>query len=87
MGKARASTFFAFFPLTVYALIGMGIILNMTTIFSLISLTALPLIIKAGRYLRHSHKDADAIVPAMSSTVKFSRLASSLPALSFLLSI
>jgi len=87
MGKRRASTFFAFFPFAVYALIGLGIILNMTTIYSLICLAAIPLAIKAGMFLRRNHDDANTMIPAMSSTVKFSRLTGALLALSFLLSI
>jgi len=87
MGKRRASTFFTFFPLAVYGLIGIGITLNMTTIYSLICLIAIPLVIKADRHLRQNYEDINAIIPAMSLTVKFSRLTGALLALSFLLSI
>lgn len=84
MGKRRASKFFAFFPIVVYSLIGIGIMLNMTTIYSLICLAAIPLIVRAGRHLRHNYEDANTIIPVMSSTAKFSRLTGALLALSFL---
>jgi len=53
----------------------------------LICLAAIPLVIKAGMSLRRNHEESNTIIPAMSSTVKFSRLTGALLALSFLLSI
>jgi 1,4-dihydroxy-2-naphthoate octaprenyltransferase len=83
MGKGRASTFFAFFPILIYALIGIGIALNMLTIYSLVCLAALPLALRSYRLLRR-HEDHDVMVNAMSSAVKFSRIAGAILALSFL---
>lgn len=85
MGKKKASNFFAFFPSVAYSLIGIGILLNMTTIYSLICLAAIPLAINADRKLKQNHDDVSTLIPAMSSTVKFSRLAGALLALSFIL--
>jgi len=85
MGKKKASSFFTFFPAVVYGLIGMGILLNMTTVYSLICLAAVPLAINADRKLKQNHDDVSTLIPAMSSTVRFSRLAGALLALSFIL--
>ncbi len=85
LGRKKASSFFTFFPSVVYVLIGIGIILNMLPIYSLICLTAIPLAIRAGRILKKEHSDIQALVPAMSSTVTFSRLAGALLVLSFLI--
>lgn len=84
MGKSRASRVFVCFPILVYALISIGIILNMTTIYSLMCMAALPFGINACRRLRATHEDSNVIIQAMGSTVKFSRLAGALLALSFL---
>ena len=85
MGKTRASRFFVFFPLAVYCMIAVGILLNMTTIYSLICVAAIPLAVKAGISLRRNLGGDDTIIPAMSFAVKFSRLTGVLLALSFLL--
>jgi len=87
MGRRSASAFFAFFPIAIYALIGIGIMANMTTVYSLICFAAVPLAIKAGRHLKSNYEDTGTIISAMSSTIKFSRLTGALLALSFLLSI
>ena len=87
MGRKRAAGFFPFFPAVIYVLIGLGITLNMTTYFSLICLAALPFAVRTGRILRRDHEDNAIMVPAMDSTVKFSRLAGALLALSFLIGI
>lgn len=84
MGRKQASRFFVFFPSSVYALIALGIIFSMLPIYSLICLVAIPLAIRAGSILRRSHDDIQALIPAMSSTVAFSRVAGALLVLSFL---
>jgi 1,4-dihydroxy-2-naphthoate octaprenyltransferase len=85
LGRKKASSFFTFFPSVVYALIGIGIILNMLPIYSFICLAAVPLAIRAGRILKKEHDDVQVLVPAMSSAVTFSRLAGALLVLSFLI--
>jgi 1,4-dihydroxy-2-naphthoate octaprenyltransferase len=85
LGRKKASTFFTFFPSIVYALIAAGIVLNMLPIYSLICFAVIPFSIRAGRILMREHDDIQGLVPAMSSTVMFSRLAGALLALSFLI--
>jgi 1,4-dihydroxy-2-naphthoate octaprenyltransferase len=85
LGRKKASAFFTFFPSIVYALIAAGIVLSMLPIYSLICFAAIPLSIRAGRILKRKHEDIHGLVPAMSSTVMFSRLAGALLALSFLI--
>lgn len=85
LGKKKASSFFAAFPSIVYALIGIGIVLNLMPIYSLICLAAIPLAVRARSMLRREHDDVKAMIPAMSSTVAFSRIAGALLVISFLL--
>ena len=85
MGKEKASRFFTFFPSIVYALIAAGIIFSILPIYSLICVVAVPLSIRADRILKKEHDDVKALVPAMSSTVAFSRIVGALLALSFLI--
>lgn len=85
MGREKASKFFTFFPSIVYALIAAGIIFSILPIYSLICVAAVPLAIRAGRILKKEHDDVKALVPAMSSTVTFSRIAGALLVLSFLI--
>ncbi|MEE8133065.1 MAG: prenyltransferase [Nitrososphaerales archaeon] len=85
LGMKKASTFFTFFPSIVYALIAVGIILNMLPIYSLICCAAVPLAIRIGRTLKKDNNDTKSLVPAMSSAVTFSRLVGVLLVLSFLI--
>lgn len=85
MGREKASKFFTFFPSIVYALIAAGIILSILPIYSLICVAAVPLAIRADRILKNEHDDVKALVPAMSSTVAFSRIAGAVLVLSFLI--
>ena len=85
MGREKASRFFTFFPSIVYALIAAGIIFSILPIYSLICVVAVPLAIRADRILKKEYDDVKALVPAMSSTVTFSRIAGALLVLSFLI--
>lgn len=85
MGREKASKFFTFFPSIVYALIAAGIISSILPVYSLICVAAVPLAIRADRILKKEHGDVKALVPAMSSTVAFSRIAGALLVLSFLI--
>ncbi|MGH9910101.1 MAG: prenyltransferase, partial [Nitrososphaerales archaeon] len=85
MGREKASKFFTFFPSIVYALIAAGIIFSILPIYSLICVVAAPLAIRADRILKKEHDDVKALVPAMSSTVAFSRIVGALLVLSFLI--
>lgn len=85
LGKGRAARFFVFFPALTYMLIIGGIVLNMLPLYSIICFTASPLALRAARILWRNLDDLQALVPAMSSTVTFSRLAGALLVLSFLI--
>lgn len=87
LGRKKAAGSFPFFPVIVYAMITLGIALQMTTIYSLICFAALPLAVRAVIMLRRSESNDIMIIPAMGSTVKFSRIAGALLALSFVLGI
>jgi 1,4-dihydroxy-2-naphthoate octaprenyltransferase len=74
LGKSRAASAFPLFIIAAYALIVAGIFLGYTKIYSLASLVSLPLAIKAIAAVRKDHESIPGMVPAMSSTVMYSRV-------------
>lgn len=74
LGKNRAATVFPLFIIAAYALIVAGIFLGYTKIYSLASLASLPLAVKAITAVRKDHESIPSLVPAMSSTVTYSRV-------------
>lgn len=74
LGKSRAASAFPVFVIAAYVLIVAGIFLGYTKIYSLASLVSLPLAIKAIAAVRKDHDSIPSMVPAMSSTVMYSRV-------------
>lgn len=74
LGKGRAASAFPIFIIAAYALIVAGIFLGYTKIYSLASLVSLPLAIKAIAAVRKDPESIASMVPAMSSTVMYSRV-------------
>lgn len=74
MGRGRAATAFPLFIIAAYALIVAGIFLGYTKIYSLASLVSLPLAVKAMAVVRKKRDEVAGMVPAMSSTVTYSRV-------------
>ncbi|WP_415283721.1 prenyltransferase [Candidatus Nitrososphaera sp. FF02] len=74
MGRGRAATAFPLFIIAAYALIVAGIFLGYTKIYSLASLVSLPLAVKAIAVVRKKRDEVAGMVPAMSSTVTYSRV-------------
>lgn len=74
MGRGRAATAFPLFIIATYALIVAGIFLGYTKIYSLASLVSLPLAVKAMAVVRKKRDEVAGMVPAMSSTVTYSRV-------------
>ena len=87
VGKEKAKKLFWMFPFLAYFVIIIGILFNLFPILSLISLLSFPLIIKSGLGLQKNYDSVDALVPFMSSSLKFSRITGILFILSFLIPV
>lgn len=85
LGKRSAATSFPVFTIAAYAMIVAGILLGFTKIYSLVSLASIPFAAKAITSLRKNQESADRLVPAMASTVTYSRITGFLLALSLIL--
>jgi 1,4-dihydroxy-2-naphthoate polyprenyltransferase len=85
LGKDAASTLFPMFIIAAYALIAGGIFFGLTKIYALISFVSMPLAIKSVLVLRKDPQSIGNLVPAMASTVTYSRITGFLLALSYVL--
>ncbi len=87
LGKQKATTMFWIFPLIAYSVLISGIIYELFPVYCLISLGAVPLIIKAGLLLKQNFDNIQELVPAMSSTITFSRITGTLFIIGFILTL
>lgn len=85
LGRKTASTIFPMFMIAAYTLIAGGIFFGLTTVYSLISFVSMPFAIKSALSLRKDPQGIDNIVPAMASTVTYSRITGFLLALGYIL--
>jgi 1,4-dihydroxy-2-naphthoate octaprenyltransferase len=84
VGKQKATLIFWIFPIITYGLIIAGVLSELFPMFSLITIAAIPLIIKSGLDLKTAFDKEDKIVPVMSKTLTFSRITGALFAIGFL---
>jgi 1,4-dihydroxy-2-naphthoate octaprenyltransferase len=84
-GRKAASTIFPMFIIAAYALIAGGIFFGLTKVYSLITYVSMPLAIKSALALRKDPESIDNIVPAMASTVTYSRITGFMLAMSYIL--
>jgi len=87
LGKQKATTMFWIFPIIAYSVLISGIIYEIFPLYCLISLGVVPLIIKAGLKLKQNFNDIPGLVPAMSSTITFSRITGALFVMGFILTL
>ena len=87
LGKQKATTMFWIFPLIAYSVLISGIIYEIFPLYCLISLAVVPLIIKAGLSLKQNFDNIQGLVPAMSSTITFSRITGTLFIIGFILTL
>lgn len=85
-GKEKATLVFWVFPITSYVILIAGTLLEIFPFYCLITLLAIPLVIRSGSKLKHDFDDIKRLVPVMSSTLSFSRLTGTLFVIGFLLS-
>ena len=84
-GRQKAVSIFYIFPITSYGIIIGCAAMSIIPVFCLISLTAIPVVITSIRKLKSSVSDEDKIIPAMKSTLMFSRIAGALFVIGFLI--
>ncbi len=87
LGKQKATTMFWIFPIIAYSVLISGIIYEIFPLYCIISLVVVPLIIKAGLKLKQNFDEIPGLVPAMSSTITFSRITGTLFVIGFILSL
>jgi 1,4-dihydroxy-2-naphthoate octaprenyltransferase len=78
---------FWIFPIIAYSILISGIIYEIFPLYCIISLAVVPLIIKAGLKLKQNFDEISGLVPAMSSTITFSRITGTLFVIGFILSL
>ena len=84
-GRQKAVSVFYIFPIVSYGIIIGCVAMSIIPVFCLISLAAIPVVISSIRKLKSSISDEDKIIPAMKSTLTFSRIAGALFVIGFLI--
>ena len=84
-GRQKAVSIFYIFPIISYGIIIGCAAMSIIPVFCLISLAAIPVVITSIRKLKSSVSDEDKIIPAMKSTLMFSRIAGALFVIGFLI--
>jgi len=84
-GKRNAVSIYYIFPIVSYSVILGCAVMSIIPLFSLISFAALPVAINSIKKLKLSVSDNDKVIPAMRSTLMFSRLAGTLFVIGFLI--
>lgn len=87
LGKQKAASMFWIFPIIAYFVLFFGVFNEIFPIYSLIAISAIPLIIKSGMSLRKNFDNIQGLVPAMSSTITFSRVTGALFVIGFILTL
>ena len=84
-GRQKAVSIFYIFPIISYGIIIGCAAMSIIPVFCLISLAAIPVAVSSIRKLKSSISDEDKIIPAMKSTLTFSRIAGALFVIGFLI--
>ena len=84
-GKENSSLVYWIFPAVVYCSILVFVGIGYFPIYALLTLFAIPLVIKSGKKLKSSYNDTNKMIQPMSTTISFSRICGGLLILGFLL--
>ena len=87
LGKQKACSMLWVFPSIVYGISIAAVIFEIFPISCLILLATIPLIIKSGHKLKQNYEQLTNLVPAMHSTLYFSRITGALLVVGFLVNI
>ena len=85
LGKRNAVSIYYVFPIVSYSVILGCVLMSIIPVFCIMSFAAVPVAINSIKKLRSSVSDNDKIIPAMRSTLMFSRLAGALFVIGFLI--
>ena len=85
LGKEKAVSAVWIFPIIIYGVIIISVILGVVPIISLITLATMPLAIKFGVALKQHYQDIERLVPIMQGFVSFGRITGVLFVISFVL--
>jgi len=84
-GKERASLAYWIFPVVVYSIISIFVVTEYFPVYTLLTLFAIPLVIKSGMRLKSAYDDTKKMIQPMSTTISFSRICGVLLILGFLI--
>ena len=84
-GQQKATSIFYIFPIISYGIIIGCVIMSIIPVFCLISLAAIPTVINSIKKLKSSISEEGEIIPAMKSTLMFSRITGTLFLIGFLI--
>ena len=87
LGKQNSCSVLWAFPVIVYGITITAVISEIFPISCLIILATIPLIIKSGHKLKQNYEELTNLIPAMSSTLYFSRITGALLVVGFLVNI
>ena len=87
LGKQNSCSILWVFPAIAYGIIITAVISEIFPISCLIVLATIPLIIKSGHKLKQNYEELTNLIPAMSSTLYFSRITGALLVVGFLVNI
>jgi 1,4-dihydroxy-2-naphthoate polyprenyltransferase len=85
LGKKRGAKLLALLVSVSYGLIAVGILLGYTKLYSLISFVSIPVAVRAMIQLEENNQKVEKLVPAMTTTLLYSRITGILLAISLLL--
>jgi 1,4-dihydroxy-2-naphthoate octaprenyltransferase len=87
LGKQKACSILWIFPTIVYGISITAVIFEIFPISCLILLATIPLIIKSGQKLKQNYEQLTNLIPAMNSTLYFSRITGVLLIIGFLVNV
>jgi 1,4-dihydroxy-2-naphthoate octaprenyltransferase len=85
LGKKRGAKLLPLLVSVSYGLIAVGILLDYTKLYSLISFISIPVAVRAIKQLEENNQKVEKLVPAMTTTLLYSRITGILLAISLLL--
>ena len=85
-GREKASLAYWGFPIIVYSIIFIFVITEYFPVYTLLTLFAIPLVVKSGMKLKSVYADTKKMIQPMSATISFSRICGALLILGFLIS-
>jgi len=86
-GKEKSSLAYWGFPVIVYSIIFIFVVTEYFPVYTLLTLFAIPLVVKSGMKLKSAYSDTKKMIQPMSTTISFSRICGALLILGFLINL